>query len=75
MLSVTSETAANVSFQGAPQRPARSDPSPGNDSFGALVDSNTAADASNDAAVSAAPQLLPPQRPADATPAAGDGDE
>jgi len=47
VLSVNSEAAANVSFQGAAQRSARSDQPPGNDIFGVLVDSNTAADANN----------------------------
>ena len=42
MYSVTSEPAPNVPFQGAPpSRSAKSDPSQGSDSFGALVDSNT----------------------------------
>jgi flagellar hook-length control protein FliK len=49
--SFTSEAVTSASFQGAPPpRPARSDQSPGNDSFGALVDSNSAADTSNDRA-------------------------
>ena len=45
MVSVTSEALANLSFQGAPARSARSDsdPAPGSDSFAALVDSNAAA--------------------------------
>src|SRR5215218_4930865 len=45
VVSVTSEALANVSFQGASARSGRSDPdhSAGNDSFAALVDSNTAA--------------------------------
>lgn len=45
MVSVTSEVLANVSFQGATARSARSDSdqSAGNDSFAALVDNNTAA--------------------------------
>ena len=46
MLSVNSEAAANVSFQGAAQW-SRSNQAPGNDIFAALVDSNTANDASN----------------------------
>ena len=52
--SVTSEPAANLSFQGAPSKAARPDPSAGNDNFGALVDSNRAADTGNDRAASAA---------------------
>jgi len=49
VVSVTSEVLANASFQGAQARSARldSDQSTGNDSFAALVDSNTAA-SSND---------------------------
>ncbi|MFL6840776.1 MAG: flagellar hook-length control protein FliK [Bradyrhizobium sp.] len=49
MISVTSEVSANLSFQGASARSARpdSDPSAGNDSFAALVDSSTA-DTNND---------------------------
>ena len=45
MVSVTSEVSANTSFQNAAARSARpdSEPSAGNDSFAALVDSNTAA--------------------------------
>src|SRR3979490_2942932 len=45
VVSVTSEVLANVSFQGAPARSGRPEPdhSTGNDSFAALVDSNTAA--------------------------------
>ena len=45
MVSVTSEVSANASFQNAAARSARpdSEPSAGNDSFAALVDSNTAA--------------------------------
>ena len=58
--SVTSEAAANVSFQGPPQRPARSAPYPsqGNDRFASLLDSNAAADANNDSA-SAGAQAQP----------------
>ncbi|MBT1510779.1 flagellar hook-length control protein FliK [Bradyrhizobium sp. SRL28] len=45
MVSVTSEVSANTSFQNAAARSARpdSEPSAGNDSFAALVDSNKAA--------------------------------
>src|SRR4051794_28799247 len=45
VVSVSSEVSANLSFQGAPARSARPDaaPSTANDSFAALVDSNTAA--------------------------------
>src|SRR3954466_11672398 len=45
VVSVSSEVSASLSFQGASPRSARSDaaPSTANDSFAALVDSNTAA--------------------------------
>ena len=45
MVSVTSDVSANTSFQNAAAKSARpdSEPSAGNDSFAALVDSNTAA--------------------------------
>ncbi|MEH2587584.1 flagellar hook-length control protein FliK [Bradyrhizobium sp. AZCC 1721] len=64
MVSVTSEVSANASFQSAAARSARpdSDPPGGNDSFAALVDSNTAA-SHNDRAQDAAPS---PRRSDDA---------
>jgi flagellar hook-length control protein FliK len=70
--SATSEAAANVPFQAAPQRFARPDPSQGNDSFGALVDSNTAADTGNDRAPAMAQQQSASQRRPDDTPPAAD---
>src|SRR5216683_150335 len=66
--SVTLEAVASVSFQTAPpQRPARSDQSSGNDSFGALVDSSTSADTSNsnDRGTSTAQQQSASQRRSD----------
>jgi flagellar hook-length control protein FliK len=58
VVSVTSEISANVSFQGAPARSGRSDPdqSAGNDSFAALVDSNTAAGNNDNRSQDAAPR-------------------
>jgi flagellar hook-length control protein FliK len=50
LFSVASEAASNVSFQSTPQWSARSNQSQATDSFGALVDSNTAADTGNGAA-------------------------
>ena len=74
MHSVTSEAATSLSFQGAPpQRPARSDQSSGNDSFGALIDSSTPADTSNDRATSPAqPQSATQHRSDDASATAAD---
>jgi flagellar hook-length control protein FliK len=73
VFSVTSDAAANVSFQGASSRPARPDPSQGNDSFGALVDSSTAIDTGNDRTASTAPEQPAPQRRSDDAPATSDG--
>jgi flagellar hook-length control protein FliK len=71
--SFTSEAVTSASFQGAPPpRPARSDQSPGNDSFGALVDSSTAADTSNDRANSAAQEQSASRRRSDEASAAAD---
>src|ERR1700694_4786908 len=72
--SVTSEAATSLSFQGvAPQRPARSDQSSGNDSFGALIDSSTPANTSNDRATSPAqPQSATQRRSDDASATAAD---
>ena len=53
MFSVTSEAAASVSFQSAPPQSCAARPVAGNDSFGALVDSNTATDTGN---------IAPPRR-------------
>ena len=57
MVSVTSEVSANASFQSAAARSARPDaePSAGNDSFGALVHSNTAASRNDNRAPDPAP--------------------
>ena len=57
MVSVTSEVSANASFQSAAARSARpdSEPSAGNDSFAALVDSNTAASNNDNRAQDNAP--------------------
>ena len=62
MYSVTSEAPASVSFPTAPPKAARSDPSPGTDSFGALVDSSARSDTGNDRTASAAQQQYVPQR-------------
>jgi flagellar hook-length control protein FliK len=51
-----------VSFPTAPPKAARSDPSPGTDSFGALVDSSAHSDTGNDRTASAAQQQYAPQR-------------
>lgn len=68
MFSVTSDLAASLSVQTAPQRPARPDPSQSNDSFSALVGS-TATNVDSDPLPSSAPSPAPdrpaPQRPAD----------
>jgi flagellar hook-length control protein FliK len=60
VVSVTSEVSANASFQNAAARSARPDSEPpaGNDSFAALVDSNTAA-SRNDRAQDSAPAPAP----------------
>ena len=57
MVSVTSEVSANTSFQNAAAKSARpdSDPPAGNDSFAALVDSNTAASRNDNRAQDQAP--------------------
>src|SRR3954453_13570635 len=73
VISVTSEVSANLSFQGASARSARpdSDPSAGNDSFAALVDSSTA-DTNNDnrAQDKSSAQAAAPRRPDDPPPPA-----
>src|SRR5450631_1761705 len=56
VVSVTSEVAASVSFQTAPPKAARPDPSQAGDSFAALLDSGTPTDTGNSGAASAAPQ-------------------
>jgi flagellar hook-length control protein FliK len=71
--SFTSEAVTSASFQSAPPpRPARPDQSPGNDSFGALVDNSTAADASNDRANSTAQEQSASRRRSDDASAAAD---
>jgi hypothetical protein len=70
--SVTSEIPASVSFQTAPPKAARSDPSPGTDGFGALVDSSTPPDTGDDHAPSAAQQPSASQRRADDAAATSD---
>ena len=72
MFSVTSEAAASVSFQNAPSKSARPDPSQLNDSFGAMVDSSIPADTGNDRVAPAAPQPPASQRRADDTAAGAD---
>ena len=72
MYSVTSEAATNVPFQSAPPRAARPDSNPGNDIFGALVDSNTDSDASNSTAAPP-PQPASQSRSDNAPPAANNG--
>ena len=65
MFSVTSDIASSPSFQPARQNPVRDDPSSGPDSFGSLVDRNTAADNSSAPAVVSIADLAPappPQR-------------
>ena len=47
MVSVTPEITANASFQATLPRSTRSDPSPDNDRFASLVDSNAAAAGNN----------------------------
>src|SRR5207302_3221967 len=56
VFSVTSEAAASLSFQAAPPRSAKADPSQGNDRFQALIDSSAPADTGNDRANAMAPQ-------------------
>jgi flagellar hook-length control protein FliK len=71
--SLTSEALTSASFQSAlPPRPARPDQSPGNDSFGALVDNSTAADATNDRANSTAQEQSASRRRSDDASAAAD---
>jgi flagellar hook-length control protein FliK len=62
VLSVTSETAANLSVPNAPARSARADQSPAPDSFSALIDSNAADTSGNDRTAPTAPDR-PSQRP------------
>ena len=62
MLSVTSEAATNMSYQAASPKSAKPDPSQGNDSFQALVDSRAPADTGNDRANATAQQQSASQR-------------
>jgi flagellar hook-length control protein FliK len=61
VLSVTSETAANLSVPNAPARSARADQTPAPDSFSALIDSNAADPTGNDRPPTAPER--PSQRP------------
>src|SRR4051794_28249857 len=70
VFSVTPDAAANLSFQVAPPRPTRPDPSQGDDSFWALVDSSTPVDSGNDRPTAAEPAAS--QRRADDTAATAD---
>src|SRR5713101_5486865 len=62
VFSVTSEAAASMSYQTAPPKSARPDPSQGNDSFQALLDSSPPADTGNDRANATAQQQSASQR-------------
>jgi flagellar hook-length control protein FliK len=62
VLSVTSEAATTMSYQAASPKSAKPDPSQGNDSFQALVDSRAPADTGNDRANSTAQQQSVSQR-------------
>ena len=63
MVSVTSEAAASAFFQIAPAKPAKPDPSQGNESFAALVDNNTPVEnPGNDRATSTPQQQSASQR-------------
>jgi flagellar hook-length control protein FliK len=74
VVGVTSEVSANVSFQGAPARSARSDSnqSSANDSFSALVDSNTAASNADNRPQDTSAAQTPAPRRADDTQAPSD---
>jgi hypothetical protein len=72
VLSVTSETAANLSLQNAPSRPAKADQSPAPDSFSALIDGNAADSSGNDRAAPAGPDR-PSQRPDEPSTTTSDG--
>jgi hypothetical protein len=73
VFSVTSETAANLSLQNAPSRPAKADQSPAPDSFSALIDGNAADTSGNDRATPTARDRLS-QRP-DEPSTASDGQQ
>ena len=72
MFSVTPDAPASVPFQSTPSRSARFDQPSGNDSFAALVDSNTATDNGNDRAPAPAQDQSATPRRSDDTPAATD---
>ena len=72
VFSVTSDLAASLSVQTAPHKPARPDPPQSNDSFAALVDSNTATDAGSDSAPLPPTDRGAPPRQSDDAPAASD---
>jgi flagellar hook-length control protein FliK len=63
VLSVTSETAANLSVPNAPARSARADQTPAPDSFSALIDSNAADPAGSDRPAAPTAPERPSQRP------------
>ncbi|SHG38091.1 hook-length control protein FliK [Bradyrhizobium erythrophlei] len=71
MTSVTSDAPTNLSFQ-APPRPARYDQPSRADNFGALLDSNTTPNTSNDSATLSAQAQPASQRRYDDAPAASD---
>ncbi len=62
MLSVTPDVTASLSFQTAPQKAARPDPSQGTDSFGSLVDFSLPADSGNATSTAQQQQPPPPQQ-------------
>src|SRR5438105_3039438 len=72
VFSVTSEAATSLSFQAAPPRSAKADPSQGNDRFQALIDSSAPADTGNDRANAMAPQQSASQHRADGASATAD---
>ena len=58
MVSVTSDVTASASYQAAPPKPARFDPTQASNSFAALVDANTPSDTPG-------PAPVPAPRPSD----------
>src|SRR5881397_3120257 len=72
VFSVRSEAAASLSFQAAPPRSVKPDPSQGNDRFQALIDSSAPADAGNDRANATAQPQSASHRRADDAPATAD---
>jgi len=61
VFSVTSEAVASATFQPTPPKSARTDPSQGGDSFGALVDSSMPVDTGNATSAVQQPQQPAPQ--------------